>query len=198
MRDKYYSDDRDLLKWATLVHIASMHKLRTILQVPYWRPEIVRRRSDFMAEKVTVSSQVWKFFRNIHSVTRLGPEIGVSIAVISKEFDANRRKSYISEVKTTVEHVEHPLALFLDPDTGLQPKRCLPEHTAITDIQQLWPALKARDWLVLYQHARHTLTWRESVADELSSLCGVKATIVRSDDVGKDVVFVCVQKEGTA
>ncbi|NQT58564.1 MAG: hypothetical protein HQ557_06235 [Bacteroidetes bacterium] len=128
----------------------------------------------------------------------MGPEIGVSIAVISKEFDANHRQSYISEVKTTVEHVEHPLVLFLDPDTGLQPKRCLPEHTAITDIQQLWPALKARDWLVMYQHARHTLTWRESVADELSSLCGVKTTIVRSDDVGKDVVFVCVEKEGTA
>jgi hypothetical protein len=198
MRDKYYSDDRDLFKWATLVHIASTHELRTILQVPYWRPENIRPRFDFKGQKVPVSSQVWKFFRSIHNVTRLGPEIGVSIAIISKEFDANNRQSYISEVKTTIEYVEHPLALFLDPDTGLQPKRCLPEHTAIADIQQLWPVLKARDWLVLYQHARHNLTWRESVADELSSLCGVKATIVRSDDVGKDVVFVCVQKEGTA
>ncbi|MCE5226997.1 MAG: hypothetical protein LLG05_14225 [Porphyromonadaceae bacterium] len=198
MRDKYYSDDRDLLKWATLVHIASVNNLRTILQVPYWRPEINLPRFDCMGEKVTVSNQVWKFFRNVHNVTSLGREIGVSVAVISKEFDANHRQSYICEVKTTVEQVEHPLALFLDPDTGLQPKKCHPEHTAITDIQQLWPALEARDWLVLYQHARHTHTWRESVADQLSSLCGVKATVVRSDDVGKDVVFICAQKEGKA
>ena len=195
MRDKYYSDDRDLLKWATLVRIASTHELRTVIQVPYWRPEKVHPQLNFMGKQVPVSSKVWKFFRNIHSITRLGPEIGISIAVIGKEFDPGQRQAYISEVKTTIEDARRPLALFLDPDTGLQPKKCLPEHTAITDVQQLWPVLKASDWLILYQHARHTYNWRESVTDDLSTLCGVKANIVRSDDVGKDVVFVCVQKE---
>jgi len=199
MRDKYYSDDRDLVKWATLVYIASEHGLRTILQVPYWRPEKVHPHFNFMGKRVPVSSKVWTFFRNIHSITRLGPEIGLSITVIDKEFDPEQRQAYVSEIITRIEHAGRPLALFLDPDTGLQPKRCLPEHTAITEIQELWPVLKPCEWLILYQHARHTLDWSESVANELSLLCGdVKANIVRSDDVGKDVAFICVQKEGTA
>jgi hypothetical protein len=198
MRDKYYSDNRDLVKWATLVHIALEYGLQTILQVPYWRPENAHPHFNFMGKRLAISSKVWTFFRNIHSITRLGPEIGLSIAVIDKEFDPDCRQAYVSEIKAGIKNARRPLALFLDPDTGLQPKRCLPEHTAITEIQELWPVLKPGEWLILYQHARHTLDWSESVANELSSLCNnMKVNIVRSDDVGKDVAFICVQNNGT-
>jgi hypothetical protein len=199
MRDKYYSDDRDLVKWATLCHIALEYELRTILQVPYWRPEKAYPHFNFKGKHVPIPSKVWTFFRNIHSITRLGPKIGLSITVIDQEFDPDQRQAYVSEIKTRIQNAGRPLALFLDPDTGLQPKRCRPEHTAITEIQELWPVLKPREWLILYQHARRTIDWSESVAKELSSFCnGMKANIVRSDDVGKDVAFICVQKEDTA
>ncbi len=195
MRDKWYSDDRDLVKWATLAHIASERGLQTILQVPYWRPEKVHPHFNFIGKRGAVSEKVWEFFRNIHSITRLGPKMGVSITVVDTEFKPDDRGAYVSEVKTKIQHARRPLALFLDPDTGLQPKKCRPEHTAISEIQALWPVLKPHEWLILYQHARHTSNWKESVADELSALCGnMKAHIVRSDDVGKDVAFVCIEK----
>ena len=88
MRDKWYSDDRDLVKWATLAHIASERGLQTILQVPYWRPEKVHPHFNFIEKPVAVSDKVWGFFRNIHSITRLGPEIGVSIAVVNTDVHA--------------------------------------------------------------------------------------------------------------
>ena len=199
MRDKYYSDDRDLVKWATLAHIAAEFRLQTILQVPYWRPEKIHPHFSFMGKRVPVSNKVWTFFRNIHSIDRLGSQIGVSIAVVDREFNPDQRDAYVSEVKAKILQASHPVALFLDPDTGLQPKRCRPEHTATWEIQALWPLLEMREWLILYQHARRTSNWRESVADELSSLCGhMKAHIVQSEDVGKDVAFICIKKEGTA
>jgi len=119
MRDKYYSDNRDLVKWATLAHITSERGIQTILQVPYWRPEKVRPHFNFTGKRVAVSDKVWAFFRNIHSITRLGPKIGVSITVVETEFKPHQRDAYISEVKTKIEHARRPLALFLDPDTGL-------------------------------------------------------------------------------
>ena len=199
MRDKWYLDNRDLVKWATLVHIASEHRLQTILQVPYWRPDEVHPHLNFIGERVAVSDKVLGFFRNIHSITRLGPQIGVSITVVDTEFKPDHRDDYVSEVKTKIQHARRPLALFLDPDTGLQPKKCCPEHTAIREIQTLWPVLKPSEWLILYQHARHTSNWKESVAHELSSLCGnMKAHVARSDDVGKDVALICIEKEGLA
>lgn len=197
MRDKYYSDDRDLVKWAALAHIASERGLQTILQVPYWRPEKIHPHFTFIGKRVAVSDRVWAFFRNIRSVTRLGQEIGVSITVVDTEFKPDHRDAYVSEVKAKIQHSRRPLALFLDPDTGLQPKKCRPEHTAIREIQVLWPVLNPREWLILYQHARHNLNWKESVADELSSLCGnMKAHVIRSNDMGKDAALICIEKEG--
>jgi len=199
MRDKYYSDNRDLVKWAVLTHIARKYRLQTILQVPYWRPEKVQPHFNFMGKRVPVSNRVWTFFRNIHHITRLGQKIGVSISVVNSEFDPRQRDAYLHEVKTKIQQAKRPLVLFLDPDTGLQPMRCGPEHIASWEIEALWPHLNAHEFLILYQHARHTSNWRESVADELSSLCGcMKAHIVQSDEVGKDVAFICIEKEETA
>ena len=196
MREKYYSDDRDLIKWAALTHIASEYGLRSILQVPYWRPEKAHPHFNFLGKRVAVSDKVWTFFRNIHSITRLGTEIGISIIVVGTEFKPDERDAYISEIKTKIRYAKRPLILFLDPDTGLQPTTCRPEHTAITEIQALWPVLMPREWLILYQHARHTPNWKESVADQLSSLCGNRKThVVRSDDVGKDVALICIEKK---
>ena len=199
MRDKYYSDDRDLMKWATLAHIASEYGLQTILQVPYWRPEKVHPHFNFIGKRVAASSKVWTFFRNIHSITRLGPKIGLSIIVVEMEFKPDERDAYVSEVKTKIRYARRPLVLFLDPDTGLQPTTCRPEHTAIKEIQALWPVLMPHEWLILYQHARHTSNWKESVAYQLSSLCGnTKAHVVGSDDVAKDVAFICIEKASMA
>jgi hypothetical protein len=195
MRDKYHSDNRDLIKWATLAHIALEYCLKTILQVPYWRPESNHPYFNFMEERVGVSSAVWTFFRNIHSITRLGPEIDLSINVIREEFDPDKRKTYISRIKAEISRVQRPLALFLDPDTGLQPKKCLPEHTASMEVEELWPVLEPKEWLILYQHARRSRDWSTSVANQLSSLCDhTKAYIARSEDVGKDFALICLQK----
>ena len=195
MRDKYYSDDRDLIKWATLTHISSACGLQTILQVPYWRPETDHPHFHFIGTRVAVSDAVWAFFRDINHITRLGPEAGVTIAVVDTVFDPKRRDAYLSEIKARIQRAKRPLILFLDPDTGLQPATCRPEHTAKGEIQALWPLLEPREWLILYQHARHTSGWQESVANEVSSLCnGTKAHIVRSEDIGKDVAFICVEK----
>jgi hypothetical protein len=192
-------DDRDLVKWAVLTHIASEYGLHTILQVPYWRSEKTQPHFTFMGKQVPVSNRVWTFFRSIHHITRLGQEIGLSIAVVDSEFKPGQRDAYLYEVKTKIYQAKRPLALFLDPDTGLQPMKCGPEHTAIWEVEALWPLLKAHEWLVLYQHARHTSNWRESVADELSSLCDcMEAHIVRSDEVGKDVAFICIEKKKKA
>ncbi len=70
MRDKYYSDDRDLVKWAVLTHIASTYKLQTILQVPYWRQEKAQPHFTFMGKRLPVSDRVWSFFRDIHHIRR--------------------------------------------------------------------------------------------------------------------------------
>jgi hypothetical protein len=38
MREVWFADKRDLIKWGVLVHLAHKYDLKTIVQVPYLRP----------------------------------------------------------------------------------------------------------------------------------------------------------------
>ena len=103
MRDKWYADNRDLLKWAALAHIGHAQSTQTIVQVPYWRPEEFRYHFDFRGEHVPVSDEAWGFFRNIHHITGLAPRIKVSINVVATQFNPDQRKTYIAEVCAQIE-----------------------------------------------------------------------------------------------
>ena len=196
MREKWFSDNRDLVKWAILTQIAQKNGLYTILQIPYWRPEEFYPHFKFQDESPQVSDKVWQFFRNIHHAKSLGPKFGISINIIASEFKSDQRNEYLKEIKSEIRRLKRPLLLFLDPDTGLQPNKCKPEHTSIDEIKKLWPILQSKEWLVLYQHARRTSDWIKSIADQLSFLCNNEAVhVARSEDVGKDVAFLCVQKK---
>ena len=37
MKDQYYGDHRDLVKWGALLHLAQVYGLQRIIQVAYWR-----------------------------------------------------------------------------------------------------------------------------------------------------------------
>lgn len=124
-----YSDNRDIVKWATLTHIAKAYNLRTILQVPYLRPEALHPHFSFVGKRLPISEKVWQFFRNVHDVTRHGDQVGISINVVAHQFEPARRDAYMSHVETEIAQAKHPFLLFLDPDTGLQPVHCKPEHT---------------------------------------------------------------------
>src|SRR5271169_3122065 len=39
MRDRWYGDNRDLVKWATLLHLAHTNRVGTILQVAMYRAD---------------------------------------------------------------------------------------------------------------------------------------------------------------
>ncbi|MCX5830568.1 MAG: hypothetical protein NT140_01510 [Deltaproteobacteria bacterium] len=196
MREKWFSDNRDLLKWAILTQIAKKKGLFTILQIPYWRPEAFYPHFKFQDESLQVPDKVWKFFRNIHHVKDLGPKIGISINIVAAEFRSDQRDKYLKEIESEIRRLKRPLLLFLDPDTGLQPTDCKPEHTSINEIKKLWPILKSNEWLVLYQHARRTPDWSQSITGQLSSLCNnAPVHLAKSEDVGKDVAFLCVEKQ---
>lgn len=196
MRNKWYSDNRDLVKWATLTYIAKTYGLYTILQVPYLREEDPYPNFSFSEKYLPISQEVWEFFRNMNDVARLGDQLGISVNVVASKFNPKDRNAYISKVKMEMDKLKRPFLLFLDPDTGLEPAQCNPKHTAIIEIKMFWPLLREGEWLILYQHARRSPRWAESVAAELSDLCGKQEVqISRSNDVGKDVAFLCVQKK---
>jgi len=195
MRDRWYSDNRDLIKWAVLIHVARTHALGTIIQVPYWRPEKKRQYFTLRDERVQVPDEVWSFFRNVRNIERLGCECGITVKIVAEQFSHTERSTYATHVARYLKDSAHPLLLFLDPDTGLEPQKPNEKHTTKKELQDAWADLHVGDFLVFYQHARREKDWIKSVADQIRSVCGgANVEVARAEDVGRDVAFFCVER----
>src|SRR3990170_4422254 len=86
MRDRWYGDDRDLLKWATLIHLAHANRIGTILQVAMYRqneaPQLLKD-----GKPITFPPAVQSHFpRHLDDISRLAREARVTIEVFKQPF----------------------------------------------------------------------------------------------------------------
>jgi hypothetical protein len=195
VRERWFGDDRDVVKWTTLLHIARSHDLAAIVYAPYWRPEPAPRVVMMGANPIFVPDEVWRFFRDFRRIRQLS-ESKPKISIVDADFNPRRRGEYIAATIGEIDRAERPLLLFVDPDTGIAPKSAAGEHVTGEEIAQLWSALKPGEWLVLYQHARREAEWTKKVSAELSGICGGAAVeVAQSSQFGKDVAFLCVCRQ---
>jgi hypothetical protein len=195
VKERWFADDRDLVKWSALLHFARAHALTRIIQVAYARAD-ERPQVTIGEQTVAVDDAVWTFFRDLQRIRHLGATVGIPIEVIDDTFDPKNRAAYQQRmVDALAANRDGAVLLFLDPDTGLQPMKASAEHAARQEVQTCWHHLDAGDWLAIYQHARHDKSWLEDVRRELSALCdGAPIDLVRSADIGKDVALLFARK----
>jgi hypothetical protein len=150
MRDQWYGDHRDLVKWGTLLEIVRTRRSKHILQVLYYRPS-EWGSIEFEGRSIDISSEVIRHFRSVGSIRDLS--CGASIEVISEEFAD--RKRYLRGITAAIQARGTRLGIvFLDPDTGLEPEsgNFGPTHVRKNELAEIWGALSTGDVLVLYQH----------------------------------------------
>lgn len=196
VKERWFADDRDLVKWSALLHFARAHSLARIIQVAYVRAE-ERPQVNMGDQTVAVDDAVWAFFRDLQRIRQLGATTGIPIDVIDHAFNPKSRTAYQQLVIDVLDANRNgSILLFLDPDTGLQPTQASAEHVARDELQAYWRRLYVDDWLAIYQHARHDKSWADDVRRELSALCdGVPVDVVRSTEIGKDVALLFARKE---
>jgi len=149
MRDKFYSDNRDLVKWAVLHRLAEIYKAPRILQLAFYRPsEFPKVTVDGKEHKIP--QEVLSHFRDLRKIENINSKI--QVAVFDDLFDD--RTSYLKSVKKFLSKFqEETCVVFLDPDTGLEPKKT-PKFDHVLDLEakSIWKATKAGDVYVFYQH----------------------------------------------
>lgn len=192
MRDKWYSDNRDLVKWSTLLLIAREYRSDCILQIAYFR------QSQF--DKVTIDgkeseipSEVLAHFRDIRKITKLTtyPEL----AVFADEF--GDRDKYLAAIKRFINEnsKKQRCIVFLDPDTGLEPYGG-PNHNHVLqeELTEIWDELPSKWILAFYQHKTNRTgeEWVEPKRIQFSEAINIprKAVKVASGiHIANDVVF---------
>jgi len=199
MREHWFSDHRDLIKWSVLLHLSRQHSLKAIVWVPYLRTEVSRPSffytQDHTNQLIRVQDNVWRFFRDMSRVRHLVEQENIKLRFVKEDFKSRNRRGYSSIIQGCLQDCDHPLLLFLDPDTGLAVNRVNAEHVSGEDVRAAWSFLKRNNWLVLYQHSWRNAEWLDIARSRFAELCdGTPIDIARSQEVANDVAFLCARK----
>lgn len=195
MRDIWYADNRDLVKWGVLLELATMYGIRRVLQIAYYRP------SEFGpvvidGQEYPIRPEVLAHFRNLRNIPGLHSD--VSVTVFDRPF--LDREEY-REAATRFISAFHgqPSIVFLDPDTGLEPQNPAPEHVLEKEAKAIWEAMKTGDMLVFYQHQTNLKgePWIEPKRDQLARALGIPTQALKVANaplIARDVAFFFARK----
>ena len=195
MRDKFFADNRDLVKWAILHRLAEIFQAQRILQLAFYRP------SEF--EKIIIDGQEYDIpqevighFRDLRTVCSLQSDIRVTV------FDAffEDREHYLKEAKNILlQFRKERCVVFLDPDTGLEPQKPSLDHVLESEAKAIWEETKSGDIYVFYQHQtnRAGRPWIEAKRGQLERALGLPEHLIKiaqGPQIAHDVVFFYMQK----
>lgn len=198
MRDAWYSDNRDLVKWSVLSILAKRYDAKRVLQIAYYN------KSDFgeiaiEGEKHPLPIGVLRHFRNIRNVASLPtpPEV----AIFDVPFEEMERDVYHEAVKSFIHaHNDGRSIVFLDPDTGLEPDgKADKKHVLNAEIRSIWDVLPNSWLLVIYQHQtnRAGKPWVEPKRKQFANALEVKleeVKVAHGGNIATDVVFFFTAK----
>jgi len=210
MRDTWYGDKRDLVKWATLIHVARANRIGVIIQVALYVPDNVEHRLRTPGGCVAFPKEVLAHFRNVDEIQGLSERTGITIDVVKSPFRTcpgspttrTHRDHYFSLAMGKLQkYADRPVIFFLDPDTGIAPKKCSYKHVRPGELSRVFAGLRADDILVFYQHGRSRTDrdWVANTRREFAEAVGATDGEVNTftSRVAADVAFFAVKKRPT-
>ncbi|MGD8726799.1 MAG: hypothetical protein PVH40_04090 [Gemmatimonadales bacterium] len=194
MRESWYGDNRDLVKWGLLVALAREAGARLIVQVAY----LTASQFPFISlgnREVAVDRAVWRHFRRLQSVVALGNAVGLNVSIFERPFLHADRRDYHQELVSALDAVTERKVVLLDPDTGLSPKHPSAAHVRDDEVSQVWHSLVKRDVLVLYQHQYRSTQWIDESGRRFRAACGgCRYELATARKVAHDVAFHVAHK----
>lgn len=198
MRDRWYADNRDLVKWAALLHLSESSKCDAILQVAFYRTDLNRPRLHEDHRSFDFPNVVLAHFRDVDHIKNLAHKSHIQIEVLKEAFNGSRQK-YLARISAALKPFgDKQVVVFLDPDTGLAPSlRATAEHVRSDELSQIYSELKPEDWLVLYQHRPRKREWVEHCRRRFAEALDVNVQSVKtffSFELASDVVLFATQR----
>ncbi len=191
MRDIWFADNRDLVKWSVLFHLAEQYDAKRIIQIAYYRPSFFDKVS--IDEKdVSIPNDVTGFFRDIQNIKQMRSKVKVD--VFDSPFGKDRNAYHNEAIEFIQRFNQDRCIVFLDPDTGLESKNPKFEHVLNREAKMVFNALKPADVLVFYQHQtnRNGSPWIDEKKNQLAGALELPKSqikIASGRKIANDVVF---------
>lgn len=196
MQDKWYADNRDIVKWSVLLILARQYQMDRILQIAYYNP------SDFGIVEVDgqsheIPKDVLAHFRSIKNIAVAFQRPRISVF----DLPLGERDSYTRAATDFIRSFSGERCLvFLDPDTGLEPRgKSGTQHILNKEAKVFWSRLPSGWVFVLYQHQTNKAgkPWVNEKRAQLARAIGVRESEVRissGNGIARDVVLFHLRK----
>ena len=161
MKNKWYGDNRDLVKWGVLLRVALRYNVKRILHVTYFR-QSQWGKLVIDGTNITIPKAVLKHFRDVRNISTLS--ISPRIQVMTEPFVD--RKQYTKKVVKVIRDrsESEKNIVFLDSDTDSESRNPGMQHVLESELAEIWGQMFPGDILVFYQHQtnRNGDLWIES------------------------------------
>jgi hypothetical protein len=184
------------VKWGALVYLSRQENITCINQVAYFRrgPNLMLQTEN---DDKALPEEVWNHFSDLNHIKRLEKKTNLKINVLDREFKPESRRKFIREILRELDNIKGQKIVFLDQDTGIEPKNSKPEHVTSKDLQEIWnsEALLINDLLVVYQHADRTKKWLLARKETMSKACGgAEVRNITGTGIASDVAMLWCKK----
>ncbi|MXZ90550.1 MAG: hypothetical protein F4W95_02800 [Chloroflexi bacterium] len=205
MRNEWFGDKRDHLKWTSLLLLAQGAGIQRIVQIAMWTnpqpPEFRILNIDYPQDDAhDITGWVSDFFHqhnDLGNIQALGQQLGIEIEVWLQPFTRRAREAYFRQITERIRESDVPTIWFFDPDTGIAPVGgASDKHVRVPELAVAFDELPRGDFLACYQHAWRAHDWYDQTLDRFRRACNVPAEHVR-DFVSihaSDVLILAVQK----
>jgi len=195
VKDCWYGDNRDLVKWGVLLRLAEKFEAKRILQIAFYRPSTFGQLV-IDGQNQDIPEEVISHFRDLRTIGRTGSKIRVTV------FDSlfEEREIYLQAVVAFLRaFAQERCVVFLDPDTGLEPQNPGLGHVRDAEARTIWDKMKKGDVFVFYQHRtnRAGQPWIEPKKNQLAGALGVQSDgigMAHAPEIANDVIFFFTQK----
>lgn len=206
MRNEFYADERDTLKWTVCLDAAGATK--SIIQVAMLVPDRHQGQGQVYTIHPAARPDVNRFFageraafaagaqKDVFRIAGLTQITGVAIDVIAYyynnmghrtlQYSDARNYNYFTTVVGFLDgRPEGRLdVVLLDPDTGIVWNNPSDEHVRPADIARVWEAMREGDILLVFQFNNHQPDWVNVQRDKLAAAIGVNAANIQDLNYG--------------
>ena len=207
MRNEWYGDKRDFLKWPALLYLARRQKIGRIFQVAMCTDAVpthpkIKTLNGQMVECQDISRHVADHYHrhnDLNGIRAVGKHFGIDIEVWLEQFTHATRVEYFQEVLKEIRKSTARTVWFFDPDTGIEPPKSEADktHMRLQELSNTFALLRPRDYLACYQHAWWKQDWRTQARTRLSEHMSVDENEVEvfTSDYSKDVIILAVERK---
>ena len=209
MRNQWYGDNRDLVKWSVVLNLAAERDLKRIIQIAMLRPTDWTDNAEHPVPHILRNGAEWKLlpdgvmahFRDLNDIQRLANFTDVHIDVVDELFEQRTRASYFDRITARLQKPPcQPVLVFVDPDTGIAPTNHDAKHIRADELKRVYDAAPPGSTILLYQHGRQhvgQVQWMRDTLQEFTAALSLQPDQVEQyycPDIAHDVAFLAAQK----